>query len=570
MEIIRKVLIAEDSPTQALQLQMILEDKGYEVLHGLNGKEALYLIDENNLPDIIISDIIMPVMDGYEFCDIIKKNEKTKVIPVILLTQLSNANDVIKGLQCGADNFISKPYSEEFLFDRIRDITLNREIRRRSPNLDISMEIFFGGQKYRLNSNRMQILDLLLSTYYNAINKNKELEDKNLELKKLHKEAKIRNIQLNKLNNEKNQFLGIAAHDLRSPLATLSGYLSLVTDSLPEDSMDDQAQIFSTMNQMLDYMLNLITDVLDYSKIEAGTIELVKEEFNLVDFMNNTIELSNILGSQKNINIYSGYIEDEILITADKNKLKQVMDNLLSNALKYSERDTNVYINIMDLEDEIQIIVSDQGKGIPEKEVGKIFQPFATTSVKSTAGEKSTGLGLASVKKIVETHGGKIWVESKVGEGSKFYFTIPCEANKDWLPETTESVTNKPIIQVRELKVLIVENDEVSNTYLSKVLKGLYKEILHAVNGIEAIEICRKNSDIDLILMDINMPLMNGYEATQKIREFDENVIIIAQTTRAMEEDRQKAIEAGCNEYITKPIIKDDLLDMIKKLLWQK
>lgn len=421
----RKILIAEDSPTQALRLQMILEEHGHTILHGLNGKEALALIDENNPPDIIISDIVMPEMDGYELCKHVKKNEKTKDIPVILLTQLSNPDDVIKGLQAGADNFISKPYSEKFLFERITDIMLNREIRKRSPNLDIVMDIYFGGQKYKLNSNRLQILDLLLSTYYNAINKNKELEDKNIELNKLHKELKFRNVQLNKLNDEKNQLLGIAAHDLRSPLCTVVSYFDLISILIKENSISDQEKIFSTINETLDFMLNLITDVLDYTKIESGKIDLKLEEFNLTSFMDQAIDLNNILSAQKNIKIIPEYSKENIMVKADRNKLKQVMDNLLSNAVKYSEPDTKIKVGIDKLENELQICVSDSGQGIPSEELGILFKPFATTSVKSTAGEKSTGLGLASVKKIVDTHHGRIWVESKKGVGSQFYFTLP-------------------------------------------------------------------------------------------------------------------------------------------------
>jgi two-component system, sensor histidine kinase and response regulator len=422
---IKKILIVEDSPTQALKLQMILEESNFEVIHGLNGKEALDLIDENNPPDIIISDIIMPIMDGYEFCSKVKQNEKLKDIPVILLTQLSNPDDVIKGLQAGADNFISKPYTEKFLFERITDILLNREIRKRSPNLDIAMEIYFGGRKYRLNSNRMQILDLLLSTYYNAINKNKELEDKNIQLKELHNELKLKNNQLKLSIDEKNHFLGIAAHDLRSPLCLVSSYFDLVTDSLEDNTIDDQNQILSTINTTLDFMLNLITDVLDYAKIESGKLELKIEEFNLITFMDQVVELTNILSAQKNIKILPAYSDDEIIIKADQNKLKQVMDNLLSNSIKYSEENTKIQIYISSSENEIKVEVADQGKGIPKDELSKLFQPFATTSVKSTAGERSTGLGLVSVKKIVETHGGKIWVESEEGIGSQFYFSIP-------------------------------------------------------------------------------------------------------------------------------------------------
>jgi len=425
MERNKKILIAEDSPTQALHLQMILEGNNFDVIHGANGREALALLDEADLPDIVISDIVMPEMDGYEFCSRLKENEITKDIPVILLTQLSDPNDVIKGLQSSADNFISKPYSEEFLLERISDMLLNREMRRRSPNLDIALEIYFAGQKHVLNSNRLQILDLLLSTYYNAISKNKELEGKNIELKKLHKELKISNIQLKKSIDEKNYFLGIAAHDLRSPLCTISTCLHVVHDSLDKDAMDGQEMIFSAINETLDYMLNLITDVLDFAKIESSKLKLKEEKFNFIAFMDQAIELNNILSRQKNISILSAYGKGEIMLSADRNKLRQVMDNLLSNALKYSEKNTEIYIYVSSSDDEVLVKVIDQGKGIPESEIGNIFQPFVTTSVKTTAGEKSTGLGLVSVKKIIETHGGKIWVTSEVGTGSEFCFSIP-------------------------------------------------------------------------------------------------------------------------------------------------
>lgn len=421
----KTILIAEDSPTQALQLTMILEGNGYNVLHGVNGAEALELLDEDNLPEIIISDIIMPVMDGYEMCRRVKENNKTKEIPVILLTQLCNPDDVIKGLQAGADNFISKPYNEEFLFNRISDILLNCELRKRYSNLDIEIEIFFGGQKYKLNSNRMQILDLLLSTYHNAINKNKELEDKNSELKELHKELRFKNDQLVKSIDEKNHLLGIAAHDLRSPLATVSSYFNLLADEMRDNAVEGQEAIIKTINNQLNFMLKLITDVLSFAKVESGKLELKKREFNLISFLDNIIELNNLLADQKSIKISSRYDEKNVLVNADENKLKQVMNNLLSNAMKFSESNTSINIYVISKDTEVVVVVADQGKGIPQEELGNLFQPFTQTSVRSTAGEKGTGLGLVSVKKIVETHGGKIWVESQVGEGTQFYFTIP-------------------------------------------------------------------------------------------------------------------------------------------------
>ncbi len=172
-------------------------------------------------------------------------------------------------------------------------------------------------------------------------------------------------------------------------------------------------------------MLKLISEVLDYSKIEAGKLDLRKEIFNIFPVMEKSIMLNNILGAKKNIKVHLDQWNTEIIVVADKNKLQQIMDNLLSNAFKYSERDTNVRVNISVVKNEIVVKVSDEGKGIPNKELNKLFKPFATTSVKSTEGEKSTGLGLVSVKKIVETHGGRIWVESEVGVGSQFFFTLP-------------------------------------------------------------------------------------------------------------------------------------------------
>ncbi|OYT17110.1 MAG: hypothetical protein B7C24_04325 [Bacteroidetes bacterium 4572_77] len=570
MKKIKTVLIAEDSPTQAMQLQMILEDQGYEVLHGVNGKEAFAILDVDNQPDIIISDIVMPIMDGYELCSKVKANPKTKDIPVILLTQLSNASDVIKGLQSGADNFISKPYSAEFLFDRISDIMLNREIRQRSPNLDITMEIFFGGQKYKLNSNRMQILDLLLSTYYNAINKNKELEETNLELKKLHKEMKIKNIQLNKINKEKNQLMGIAAHDLRSPLSTVSGYLSLIIDLLEKDSIPDQEKILGTINSNIDYMLNLITEVLDFSKIEAGKLDLHKKEFNLAPFMDGVIEMNNMLSSPKQIQINAAYDPKELIVVADANKLKQVMDNLLSNSTKYSENNTEIAVNFRLIENAIEFCVSDQGKGIPENEQADLFKPFVTTSVKSTAGEKSTGLGLASVKKIVETHGGKIWVKSKVGVGSQFYFTIPYESanNNDVAANTPKSSSDivKNAGELKKMKILITEDDTTVEMFLKIILKDLASEIILARNGQEAVDIFKDNLDIDLIMMDIKMPVMDGYEATQEIRKFKKDVKIIAQTAFVLQGERKKALNSGFDDFISKPIKKEVLLEIIRRL----
>ena len=373
----------------------------------------------------------------------------------------------------------------------------------------------------------------------------------------MHKELKVNNVQLKKLNDEKNQLLGIAAHDLRSPLSTIAGYIDIVEYSLPENSIEDQSEIFKTLNMMLEYMLSLISDVLDYSKIASGKLVLAKDSFNLISFLDQSVMLNNILGAKKNIKVHSLYQQKQITVEADQNKLKQVMDNLLSNAFKYSEINTNVFVDVEVQNSFVVVKVKDEGNGIPEKEISKLFKPFTTTSVKSTAGETSTGLGLVSVKKIIETHGGTIDVKSEVNKGSTFFFSLPYNPEFDHKSVTGEKDKNV------KLKLLVVESEEFSDDYMNIIGFDISSEIFHATSGTEAIEICKNNPDIHLILMDVKLPDISGIETARRIREFNRSVKIFVQDDSDEEVKKQGAINAGLNEFICKPIQKTNLLEKI-------
>ena len=175
------ILIVEDSPTQAIQLQSLLEENGYKVSVAINGADALSYLDED-IPDLVISDIVMPEMDGYELCRKIKDDDDLMRIPVLLLTQLTEPEDIINGLECGADNFVTKPYDPKLLLSQLEYILVNRTMRT-SPRIEMGMEVFFAGRKYFINSDRMQMLDLLFSTYQNSLQQKRELERTNKELK---------------------------------------------------------------------------------------------------------------------------------------------------------------------------------------------------------------------------------------------------------------------------------------------------------------------------------------------------------------------------------------------------
>ena len=210
--------------------------------------------------------------------------------------------------------------------------------------------------------------------------------------------------------------------------------------------------------------------------------------------------------------------------------------------------------------------MKDTGIGIPKDRQSAIFERFVQADISDKMARQGAGLGLSISKAYVEMLGGKIWVESEEGIGSTFYFTLPYNA----APEEKKVVGKVVQVQyqknqIKKLKVLIAEDDVISEMLITIDVENFSKEILKAKNGLEAIEVCRNNPDTDLILMDIQMPVMNGHEATRQIRQFNKDVVIIAQTAFGLSGDREKAIEAGCNAYISKPIKKDELLSLIQK-----
>ena len=241
---------------------------------------------------------------------------------------------------------------------------------------------------------------------------------KNLKLYRSLEEA-------NRQNERKNQFLGMAAHDLRNPLGAILGYGELlqgeVLNILDEEQLDYLNQIYSASQ----FTLNLVNDLLDIVKIESGSLVLELEKAHLMPIITKAISLNRFLAESKQIQVNFNCDDNLPEMIVDIPKIQQVINNLLSNAIKYSHTQTKVQVHIMLYQDEVLISVTDEGQGIPESELGKLFQPFSKTSVKSTAGESSTGLGLLICRKIVEAHGGKIWVESQINVGSTFYVSLP-------------------------------------------------------------------------------------------------------------------------------------------------
>ena len=253
-----------------------------------------------------------------------------------------------------------------------------------------------------------------------------EITKVNNDLVNLQRELAQKNAMLRALNEQKNRFLGMAAHDLRNPLGIIMSYASfLETEAVTLTAQ--QREFVTRIRQTSEFMLDLVTDLLDVSAIESGKLKLEREPTDLAALIQKNAELNRVLAKAKNIRVELGPMPALPIVEIDAGKIEQVLNNLLNNAVKFSAEGTRVIVSADVRDDAIEVAVEDEGQGIPEAEQGKLFKPFGVTRVRGTAGEPSTGLGLAIARRIMEGHGGRIGVDSTVGRGSRFTFSIPVE-----------------------------------------------------------------------------------------------------------------------------------------------
>ncbi|RQD66763.1 PAS domain-containing sensor histidine kinase [Desulfonatronovibrio magnus] len=258
----------------------------------------------------------------------------------------------------------------------------------------------------------------------------KNLMSLNNEFSNLNRELHKKNAELVKLNDLKNHFLGMAAHDLRNPIGAIQNLSEFLLEEAASNLTSEHLKFISVINTSSRFMLSLLDQLLDIARIEAGKLDLDIQPTDLLNLIKTCVELNRVLADKKGIKIQFHHYEAFPEIKLDAMKIEQVMHNLLSNAIKFSQPGTRVYVSAFLSDDHVTVSVKDEGPGIPREDLDKLYKPFSRTSVQVPAGEKSTGLGLAIVHKIILGHSGKIWVDSKVGEGSVFSFSIPLKHSK--------------------------------------------------------------------------------------------------------------------------------------------
>jgi two-component system, sensor histidine kinase and response regulator len=562
-----EILIVEDSRTQAVRLQYLLEKHDYGVRAANNGVEALTFM-KDRLPDLVITDIIMPEMDGYELCRKIKDDPSSRDVPVMLLTSLSDPSDVIKGLQCGADNFITKPYKENFLVSRIRSILINQEMRK-TASTSLGLEIFFGGQKYIINSDRIQIIDLLFSSFENAVEKNQDLENAVRELKATQEELGRAKEAAENANRAKSLFLANMSHDIRTPMNGIIGMTDLCLDT---ELTDEQREYLGMVKSSADSLLSLLNDILDFSKIEGGMLELEKIDFNLSDTVEDTVKSLAYLAHKKGLELACRiHREVPVALVGDPGRLRQIIVNLVGNALKFTE--TGEVVVEVDLQDEdedaavLRFSITDTGIGIPHEKQEKIFEAFSQAEESTTRRYGGTGLGLSISTKLVSLMGGKIWVESEPGKGSAFRFTARFGLQKSLL---WQKKNQRP--DLKGLRVLVIDDNATNRRIVEEILLNweMAPEVSEGEHALQALKDARRSDQpFSLVLLDAHASEKGGFGVASEIRENPDWTapMIMMTSSVGLRGDGERCRRLGIAAYLTKPIKQSELFDAILTVL---
>jgi signal transduction histidine kinase len=545
-----QILIAEDSATQAQRLQYILEQHGYWVTAAANGRLALEAAQRSK-PALIISDVIMPEMNGYELCRQVKTDARMAEVPVILVTTLSDPHDVIRGLECGADNFILKPYDADQLLRRVQFVLVNSQMRR-SEQPDMGLEIVFSGQKHFITADRLQILNLLLSTYEAAIHRNKELSstrdtlrETNAELQQLTRELEdrvlvrtrelersneaLRQAQQALIQQERLRALGQMASGIAHDINNAISPISLYTESLLERETNLSAGArdrLVTIQRAIDDVAQTVARMREFYRPREPELKLVDVELNAL--VQQVIALTRARWSDQPqrrgimIEMRTDLAPDLPDIRGADNEIRDALTNLIFNAVDATPEGGIIQVCTSVLtsplgsgtpEQHVRLEVRDTGIGMDEETRQRCLEPFFTTK-----GNRGTGMGLAMVYGMAQRHGAALEIDSKPGGGTTMRLLFPVSA------AASGSTARVQVLRMPScsLRLLIVDDDAVLHESLRNTLTedGHCVTVAHGGQaGIDAFHSAQQTPEpFDVVITDLGMPYVDGRQVIDSVR----------------------------------------------------
>ncbi|MEB0138616.1 MULTISPECIES: response regulator [unclassified Undibacterium] len=611
------VLIVEDSNIQAIMLKRVLLAAGYQVLLAKDGSEGLAMAQREN-PAIVISDINMPGMNGFELCSALKSAPQLQDIPVILLTSLTENSDVIKGLACRADNFLTKPYDTEDLLSRIKYMLLSRHLATPAQSAE-GVPVFFCGEPHFIRCEPQAMLSLLLSVYETAVGNNRKLlamqetirlanegleqriavrtSELSAEVAK-HKETELKIVTLNRelemrvaertaqlqlsyadleqardaaeqATLAKSDFLASMSHEIRTPMNAIIGlsHLAQKTELSPK-----QKDYLNKIQGAGKHLLGIINDILDFSKIEAGKLDIEKIDFMLEKVLDNVANLINEKAATKGLELV--FDIDQAVpqhLLGDPTRLAQALINYANNAVKFTDAGViKVIIRVREHSAEqvlLHFAVQDTGIGLSPQQISKLFNSFQQADSGTTRKYGGTGLGLVIVKKLAQLMDGDAGVESTQGVGSTFWFSarlgIAAHADTHFKPQ--------PILQGR--RMLIVDDVESAREVMQDLLETMSFQTEAVHSGAAALHSLRQQQAQgkvpDVIFIDWKMPEMDGLMAAQQILAMGllPPPKIIMVTAYDGSELQAEAQSIGIEQILIKPVQASQLFNVVLKVL---
>ena len=418
-----RVLIVEDSPTQAQKLSLLLEDSGFETVVSSDAESGFERAAAEAF-DLVLTDVNLPGASGFDLCAQIKGDRRLGSIPVLVVTADSDPANVLRGLVAGADGFMTKDHSPGEIVRRV-ERTIHGGARTVREGDAVYTHVLFRSHDYRLRANEGQLLNVLLAAFEDVVELNERLRAGEIALRELNRDLRKTSAALEEANKTKDRFLGIAAHDLRNPLAVIQGVSSLLLESDLGPVNEEQTEALQRIGRQTESMLALLQDLLDVSALRSGKLEVKPSLQDPRDVLREAFDSFILPARQKGVKMVWEVPERLPPVEIDFNRILEVLSNLLSNGVKYCKTGESVHLAAETNDGTLALIVRDTGPGIQREELPRLFEPFAKLSSVPTAGEKSTGLGLSIVKEIVQLHGGQIRAESAPGRGSTFRIELP-------------------------------------------------------------------------------------------------------------------------------------------------
>ena len=506
-----RILCVDDEPLNISLLEAMLSPRGYDVVPAVNGLEALEKIKTERI-DICLLDVMMPGMDGFEVCHRIKSDEEYGAIPVVMITALSDKASRIKGIEAGAEDFISKPFDSVEVLARIKML---------------------------------------------------------LHVKLLNDQLKNATSVAEKANLAKSEFLSGMSHELRSPLNAILGFAQLMETDSPPPTPFQKESIVQILRAGW-HLLTLINEILDLAKVESRQVPLSEEPVSLAEVIDECRDMVEPLAQQHGVRLILPGSAIPFVVLADRIRVKQVLINLLTNASKYNTTQGTIEVKCAEsTPGRIRVSISDTGAGLGPEQLAQLFQPFNRLGQEGGA-EEGTGIGLVVSKHLVELMGGEIGVESSIGAGSVFWFELPA-VNE---PLTAMAMDGREAISVaqphpphgEQPHTLLYIEDKPANLALVKriIARNPTITLLTAPDGNSGLRIARESLP-DVILTDISLPDISGHELL-KILNSDPataHIPVIAISAHAMPLDVERGLNEGFFRYLTKPIKIDEFLDAL-------